>query len=140
MSTYSSHARGLSRLQLSFSPSPSDTLPSFKWRSPADEVVGLGWIGTLPEWMLSLSTTPPSGSIISRQLELAEASSMAVICRLASAPLPWVQWLSGKSVRLVIGKLGFNSKLDPCGFFFLSPKLTSVMCFFLGPPCNCPPC
>ena len=32
-----------------------------------------------------------------RQLELAEASSIAVIGRLASAPLPWVQWLSGKS-------------------------------------------
>ena len=29
----------------------------FKWRSPADEVIGLGWIdctGTLPEWMLAL--------------------------------------------------------------------------------------
>ena len=35
-----------------------------------------------------------------RQLESAEASSMAVIYRLASAPLFWVQWLSSKSVRL----------------------------------------
>ena len=29
---------------------------------------------------------------------------MAVVSRLASAPLLWVQWLSGKSVRLVIGR------------------------------------
>ena len=33
-----------------------------------------------------------------RQLELAEASSMAVISRLASASLPLVQWLSDKSI------------------------------------------
>ena len=36
-----------------------------------------------------------------RQLESTEASSMVVISQLASAPLPWAQWLSGKSVRLV---------------------------------------
>ena len=53
-----------------------------------------------------------------RQLELAEASSMAVISRLASAPLPWVQWLSGKSIRLVIGRPRFDSQLDICGFIF----------------------
>ena len=44
---------------------------SFKWRSPADGVVGLGWIdctGTLPERILSLSTTPASGSIISQRI------------------------------------------------------------------------
>ena len=60
-----------------------------------------------------------------RQLELAEASSIAVICRLASAPLPWVQWLSGKSVRLVIGR---SRVRFPAGslwiFLSLFPKLT----------------
>ena len=39
-----------------------------------------------------------------KTLESSEASSMAVISKLASAPLPWVQWLSGKSVQLVIGR------------------------------------
>ena len=32
-------------------------------------------------------------------------SSIAVISRFASAPLPWVQWLSGKSVRTSNQKL-----------------------------------
>ena len=41
-----------------------------------------------------------SESIRVGQLELAEASSMAIISRLVSAPLLWVQWLSGKSVQL----------------------------------------
>ena len=36
------------------------------------------------------------------QLESAKVSSMTVICRLASAPLPWVQWLSGK-IRFPVG-------------------------------------
>ena len=36
---------------------------------------------------------------------------MAVICRLASTPLPWVL------VRASEGP-GFDSQLDPCGFFF----------------------
>ena len=43
----------------------------FKWRSLADGVAGLGWIdctGTLPERILSLSTTPASSSIISRRI------------------------------------------------------------------------
>ena len=35
-----------------------------------------------------------------RELESAEAYSMAIISRPSSAPLPWVQWLRGKSVRL----------------------------------------
>ena len=45
-----------------------------------------------------------SESIRVGQLELAEASSMAIISRLVSAPLLWVQWLSGKSVQPVIGR------------------------------------
>ena len=67
---YNSHAIGLSWLQLSLSLSPLGTLPSFKWRSPVDGVVGLRWIdctGTLPE-RISLSTTPASGSITSQQI------------------------------------------------------------------------
>ena len=42
---------------------------SYEWISPADGVAGLEWIdctGTLPEWILSLSTT--SGSIISQHI------------------------------------------------------------------------
>ena len=39
-----------------------------------------------------------------RERESVEVSSMAVVSRLASAPLLWVQCLSGKSVRLVIGR------------------------------------
>ena len=68
-SAYKSQARGLSRLQLSFFLSPSNTLPYCEWRSQVDRVVGLEWIdctSTLPEQILSLSTTPASGSIISQ--------------------------------------------------------------------------
>ena len=61
-----------------------------------------------------------------RQLELAGASSLSVISRLASAPLPWVQWLIGKSIRLVIRK---SRVRFPAGsmwiFLSLSPKLPS---------------
>ena len=39
-----------------------------------------------------------------RQLELAEASSMAIISRLASTSLLWVQWLNSKSIQLVTGR------------------------------------
>ena len=60
-----------------------------------------------------------------RQLESAEASSMAVISRLASVPLLWVQWLIGKSVRLVIDGPRFDSKLDPS--FSLSKALHQVV-------------
>ena len=46
------------------------------------------------------------------------------ICRLASTPLPWVQWLSGKSVQLVTGR---SQVRFPAGslwiFLSLSPKL-----------------
>ena len=68
-SAYKSQARGLSRLQLSFFLSPSNTLPYCEWRSQVDRVVGLEWIdctSTLPEQILSLSTTPASDSIISQ--------------------------------------------------------------------------
>ena len=62
------------------------------------------------------------------QLESAEASSMAVICRLTSTPLPWVQWLSGKSIRLVIRR---SRVRFPAGslwiFLSLSAKLTSCI-------------
>ena len=49
---------------------------------------------------------------------------MAVICRRTSTPLPWVQWLSGKSVQLVIGR---SQVRFPAGWLwiFLSLKLTS---------------
>ena len=50
-------------LSLSLPLSPLDTLPGYKWRSPAD---GLGWIDctdTLPERILSLFTTQSPGSI-----------------------------------------------------------------------------
>ena len=45
-----------------------------------------------------------SESIQVRQLEFDEASSMSVISRLASTSLLWVQWLSGKSIQLVVGR------------------------------------
>ena len=45
-----------------------------------------------------------SESIQVRQLELAEASSMAIISRLASTSLLWVQWLNSKSIQLVTGR------------------------------------
>ena len=58
-----------------------------------------------------------------RQLELAEAASMAVISRLSSAPLPWVHWLSGKSVRLVIWKVpGLIPSWIPVDFSFSLSK------------------
>ena len=66
--------------------------------------------------------------VTERQLELAEASSLAVISRLVSAPLLWIQWLSGKNIRLVIGR---SRVRFPAGslwiFFSLSPKLTSPL-------------
>ena len=54
-----------------------------------------------------------------RQLELAVASSMAVLSGLASAPLLWIYWLSGKSVQLVIrrtwiGNLGMLTTEEKC--------------------------
>ena len=55
-----------------------------------------------------------------RQLESAEASSMAVICRLASTPLPWVLWLSDKSVRLVIGRSWVQFSTRSLWYFSLS--------------------
>ena len=62
-----------------------------------------------------------------RQLEPAEAASMAVISRLASTPLPWVQWLSGKSTWLVIGRSRVRLPAGSlCIFLSLSPKLTSM--------------
>ena len=58
-------------------------------------------------------------------LESAKAYSMAVM-RLAPAPLLWVQWLSGKSVRLVIRR---SQVRFPAGSLWivlsLSPKLTA---------------
>ena len=67
-----------------------------------------------------------------RQLESAEASSITIICRFASAPLLWVQWLSGKSVRLVIGRSWVRF---PAGslWIFLSLskayiKITNLLC------------
>ena len=54
------------------------------------------------------------------QLESVEASSMAAISRLASAPLPWVQWLSGKSVRLAIGRSWVRYPAGSLRLFFLS--------------------
>ena len=42
-SAYNSQARGLRRLQLSFSLSLLNTLPYCEWRSRADGVVGLGF-------------------------------------------------------------------------------------------------
>ena len=50
-----------------------------------------------------------------RRLKLAEVSSMAVISRLAYAPLLWVQWLSGKNV---IGRSlhGLNPSWIPVDF------------------------
>ena len=56
-----------------------------------------------------------------RKLESAEASSTAVIGRLASAPLPWVQWLSSRSVLLVIRRAWVWIPVD-----FLSLSLKSV--------------
>ena len=41
-----------------------------------------------------------------RQLESAIPSNLVVVSRVASSPLSWVQWLSGKSVRLAIGSFG----------------------------------
>ena len=59
-----------------------------------------------------------------RQLESAEASSMTVISRLASGPLPWVPWLNGKSVQLVIKRFRVQFSADLfVGFLSLSPKL-----------------
>ena len=43
-------------------------------------------------------------STLEGQLELTEASSLAATSRLASTLLMYVQWLSGKSVRLAIGR------------------------------------
>ena len=86
-SAYKSQARGLSRLQLSFFLSPSNTLPYCEWRSQVDRVVGLEWIdctSTLPEQILSLSTTPASGSIISQCI--VACSTISLECR-----HPWRQ-------------------------------------------------
>ena len=48
---------------------------------------------------------------------------MAVISRLSSASLLWVQWLSGKSIRLVIGRSRVRFPAGYLGFFFLSKAL-----------------
>ena len=57
---------------------------------------------------------------------------MAVICRFVFAPLPWVQWLSGKSVQLVIGR---SRVRFPAGslwiFLSLSLKLTSSYTWYI---------
>ena len=58
-------------------------------------------------------------------MESAEASSLAVISRLASAPLPWVQWLSGKSVQLVIRRSRVRFLAGSLWIFL--PKLTSPL-------------
>ena len=54
------------------------------------------------------------------QLESAEVCSLAVIGRLASTPLLWVQWLSGKSVRLVNGRSRVQFPAGSLWIFFLS--------------------
>ena len=55
---------------------------------------------------------------------------MAVISRLASAPLLWVQWLSGKSVCLVIGRSWVQFPVGSLWIFLsLYPKLTSYIVF-----------
>lgn len=73
---------------------------------------------------LSVHNKAVYSTVIQRQLELAKASRLADTSRFASASLPWVQWLSGKHVQLVVP--GFDSKLESCAFFFsLSPKITS---------------
>lgn len=58
------------------------------------------------------------------ELKLAEASRVALMSKLASAPLPEVQWLSGKSIRLIIGR--FQVWL-PCSWAGISPKFTSLI-------------
>ena len=63
-----------------------------------------------------------------KELESVEVSSMVVNRRLASTPLPWVQWLSGKSNRKVLGSI---PGLIPVDFSSLSSKLTSIQYYFL---------
>ena len=52
-------------------------------------------------------------------------SSMAVVCRLGFAPLPWVQCLSDKRIQLVIGRSQVQFPARSLWIFpSLSPKLT----------------
>ena len=69
----------------------------FKWRCPADLVTGLGWIdstGTLPERMLSPSTTLASGSIISRRIVACckQASNADVQCKQMHRNFSGLMW------------------------------------------------
>ena len=57
---------------------------------------------------------------------------MFVICKLASAPLPWVQWLSGKSVRLAIGRSRVRFPAGSLWIFLSLSKLTSTYSMWLS--------
>ena len=66
-------------------------------------------------WGFPFKNTAVYPTVGERRLKLAEVSSMAVISRLAYAPLLWVQWLSGKNV---IGRSlhGLNPSWIPMDF------------------------
>ena len=63
-------------------------------------------------------------------MKLAEASSLAVIGRLVPTPLPWIQWLIGENVQLVIGsfQVQFPARFLWVVFFSLQSLHQPMQC------------
>ena len=82
---------------------------TFEWKSPADRVVGPGWIctSTLPERILSLHTIGASGSIISHlHLLPTQSFTISILVSHITVSPNWILMYDGASninlVRIIV--------------------------------------